>query len=240
MASAINSLNYGDNIYIFTLPYGTCDTDATTAAKAVSVDNFSLETGARVTVKFTYANSIANPTLNVNNTGAKSIYWRGTALTSSTQYWKAGATLDLVYNGVRWEIISVPDDKNTTYTNASLGQGYGTCSTAESTTAKVATLTNYTTLVGGIVAVKFTYAVPAGSTLNINNKGAKNIYHKGASVESGVIEAGDTATFIYDGSQYHLIAIDKDINNYEFITTADIDTICGASIQIASADGVVF
>ena len=40
---SINSLKFGDT-YIFTIPYGTCSTAAGTAAKAVTVDNFSLET----------------------------------------------------------------------------------------------------------------------------------------------------------------------------------------------------
>ena len=100
-------------------------------------------------------------------------------------------------------------DSNTTYTNASLGQGYGTCSTAESTAAKAVTLSSYSLTTGGIVAVKFTYDVPANATLNINSKGAKAIYYRGAAITAGVIEAGDIATFIYNGSQYHLLAVDR-------------------------------
>ena len=50
MANMINSLNFGDNIYPFTLPYGVCSTAASTAEKTVTVDNFSLETGAIVYV----------------------------------------------------------------------------------------------------------------------------------------------------------------------------------------------
>jgi len=99
-------------------------------------------------------------------------------------------------------------DTNTTYTNASLGQGYATCTTEEATTAKVGTLSSYSLQTGGIVSVKFSYAVPASATLNINSKGAKSIYYRGAAITAGVIEAGDVATFIYSG-QYHLIAIDR-------------------------------
>lgn len=102
-------------------------------------------------------------------------------------------------------------DNNTTYSPASLGQGYGTCTTAEATTAKVVTLSNYSLVTGGIVAVKFTYAVPANATLNVNSKGAKAIFHKGVAITTGVIKSGDTATFIYNGSQYHLLGVDRDI-----------------------------
>ena len=105
--------------------------------------------------------------------------------------------------------ITLPADNNTTYTNEKLGNGYGTCETAEATAAKVVTLSNYTLTKNGIVSVKFTYAVPASATMNINSKGAKNIFYKGAAIVAGVIKAGDIATFIYDGTQYQLIAIDR-------------------------------
>lgn len=86
-------------------PYGTCSTAAATVAKAVTVDTFSLITGIRVTVKFTYANTASAPTLNVNSTGAKAIYWHGAAL-PDTQYWDAGSVLDFVYNGTQWELVN--------------------------------------------------------------------------------------------------------------------------------------
>lgn len=208
MANAINSLNFGDNTYTFTLPYGVCGTAADTAAKTVTVDNFSLETGATVIVKFTYANSIASPTLNVNGTGAKPIYRYGTTVASTgttTSGWIAGAVQMFTYDGTGW----IRDYwNNTTYSNASLGQGYATCATAAATTAKVGTLSSYSLTAGGVVSVKFTYDVPASATLNINSKGAKSIYYRGAAITAGVIKAGDIATFIYS-SQYHLISIDR-------------------------------
>ena len=224
MANAINSLNYGNNIYTFTLPYGVCGTAADTAAKTVTVDNFSLETGATVIVKFTYANSVASPTLNVNGTGAKAIMIYGTTSASTgttTSGWIAGAVQMFTYDGTNW----VRDYwNNTTYSNASLGCGYATCGTAAATTAKAATLSSYALTTGGIVSIKFTYDVPASATLNINSKGAKNIYYRGAAITAGVIKAGDIATFVYS-SQYHLIAIDRwqnDIANHIADTTKHI------------------
>ena len=64
--------------------YGTCSTAAATAAKTVSLSGFSLFTGATVAVMFSNGNTAANPTLNINSTGAKTIYYRNAALTSST------------------------------------------------------------------------------------------------------------------------------------------------------------
>lgn len=89
-----------------------------------------------------------------------------------------------------------------------IGIGYGTCSTAYTTTAKAATLSNYVLTKNGIVAVKFTNAVNANATLNINSKGAKPIYYRGRAILNNIIKAGDIATFVYDGTNYQLISID--------------------------------
>lgn len=188
--------------------YGVCSTDAETVEKTVTVDKFELKEGAIVIVKFIEANSVSSPTLNVNGTGAKPIYRYGTTAASTgttTTGWIAGAVQMFVYDGSGW----IRDYwNNTTYTQAGLGQGYGTCSTAAATAAKVVSLSSYSLTANGIVAVKFTNDVPASATMNINSKGAKNIYYRGAAIKAGVIKAGDVATFIYS-TQYHLIAIDR-------------------------------
>lgn len=127
MGTMINSITFGSDTYPLSLPYGVCEVAAGTVAKTVTVDNFYLEKGASVIVKFTYANTAANPTLKVNDTEAKPIYWHGAALTSS-QYWQAGATLQFVYNGTQWELIGVAKDNNNTYTvnNATITIDAGT------------------------------------------------------------------------------------------------------------------
>lgn len=101
---------------------------------------------------------------------------------------------------------------NNTYYNAALGQGYGTCATAEATAAKVVTLSVYRLEAGGIVAVKFTYGLCASATMNINYRGAKKIFIDGAAVTATTAKrvlAGDIAYFIYDGTQYHFLGTDK-------------------------------
>ena len=107
---------------------------------------------------------------------------------------------------------------NTTYSNASLGQGYGTCATEEATAAKVVTLSNYSLTTGGIVAVKFTYGLCASATMNINSRGAKKIFIDGAEVTATTAKrvlAGDIAYFIYDGTQYQFIGTDKADRKFE-------------------------
>ena len=103
----------------------------------------------------------------------------------------------------------VLNDKIAAITPAALGFGKGTCGTAAATAAKVVTLSGYNLITNGIIAVKFTYAVPASATLNVNSKGAKSIYYRGSAITAGVIDAGDIAVFIYNGSQYDLLTTDK-------------------------------
>ena len=53
--------------------YGICSTAAGTSAKTVSCTGYKLVTGSRITVTFLNTNTAANPTLEVNTTGAKAI-----------------------------------------------------------------------------------------------------------------------------------------------------------------------
>lgn len=122
MANVINSLKLGSGTYVFTTPYATCGTAAAEAAKVAATtpgSNFSLETGARITVKFTVTNTAANPTLNVNSTGAKAIYYRGSAI--SAGYLAANRTYEFVYNGTQYEFIGDIDTNTNTDTTTTTG-----------------------------------------------------------------------------------------------------------------------
>lgn len=90
-----------------------------------------------------------------------------------------------------------------------IGFGYGVCSTAYITSAKVVTLEDYAITKNGIISVKFINAVNASATLNVNSEGAHPIYYRGQPIVAGIIKAGDTVTFMYDGSYYHLIGSDN-------------------------------
>ena len=97
--------------------YGTCGTAKGTARKTVTVDQtFQLYTGVLVFVKFTNSNTIADPTLNVNGTGAIAIKRYGTTApsTSATSSWNAGTIFGLMYDGTYWMLISWLNN-NTTY-----------------------------------------------------------------------------------------------------------------------------
>lgn len=90
--------------------YAVCSTSASTAAKTASIANFKLVTGATVKIKFTYAHTSSSAaTLNVNSTGAKTIYTHsGTSNVSVTNShsWRAGEMVEFVYDGSYWVAVS--------------------------------------------------------------------------------------------------------------------------------------
>lgn len=89
--------------------YGTCSTAAATAAKVATVAGFALESGATVSIRFTYANTAASPTLNINSLGAKKVFTNGVQYA----YWAAGAAVTLVYDGTQFQVCSTPVYANT-------------------------------------------------------------------------------------------------------------------------------
>lgn len=103
--------------------FGTCSTDAATAAKTVSITTgtFSLEAGARVSVKFANANTAGSPTLNVNSKGAKNIFHKGAQITSGRNKSLLAGVCDFIYDGTQWHLVGNYTD--TTYTSKSAASG---------------------------------------------------------------------------------------------------------------------
>ena len=95
--------------------YGHCTTAASTAAKAVAISSYVLNTGGIVSVLFD--NDVqAGATLNVTSKGAKAIYHKGAAITDGII--KAGDTATFMYSG-QYHLVSVdraiiPDGSVTT------------------------------------------------------------------------------------------------------------------------------
>lgn len=85
--------------------YLTCSTAAATAAKTVAQNNFILSTNCRLIVKMTNYNTAASPTLNVNSTGGKPLYYNG-EIASADNTWEAGEVLDMYYDGVNYQASS--------------------------------------------------------------------------------------------------------------------------------------
>lgn len=208
--------------------FAHCTTAASTKTKVITLDdNVTLKNNDILNITFQYTNSYdatsndhvvfsiggvnyavatyQDPS-NGNYTYPTGTAWTAYGSAKLVFYYKVDVTNHVLLH------LGHSVDSNTAWCPQVIGFGYGTCSTAESTAAKVVTLTNYNLITHGMVAVKFTNAVPAAATMNINSKGAKAIYFRGAAITANVIAAGDTALFIYDGSHFILLAIDNTLN----------------------------
>ena len=225
------------------IPFGKVDNTSTSTAFTATVPGITaLVDGACCYLMNGVVTSASGWTLNVNNLGALPVYQTLAASTVTSTIFNVNYTMLFVYNSQRvaggcWDIF-YGYNSNTTYSNASLGQGYATCSTAEATVAKAASLSSYALTTGGIVAVKFTYAVPANATLNVNSKGAKAIYYRGAKITAGIIEAGDIAYFIYS-TYYHLLGVDSSARVKGASSVTDVGTgtsVVGTSTAYARGD----
>lgn len=127
--------------------FGVCSTGASTAAKTVSITSgdVTLETGLRVIVKFTYANTATTaPTLNVNSKGAKNIYHNGAQITTGANKSLLAGTVEFVYDGTQWQLVGNYLDTDTKAWSSITGKptvtGSGSASISASTTATKTTL----------------------------------------------------------------------------------------------------
>lgn len=206
--------------------YGTSSTTASTAAKVVTCSGYALSTGAIIGVLFSTANTAATPTLNVNSTGAKTIYIGGnTALNDTTNVlkWSVNTMVYFMYDGTYYRYL-------TAVAAASVDQPrgantwYGTSNTAASTQAKVSTINNFVLTKGAIASIYFSTAntyTSAKITLNINSTGAKDVYYNGtvtSATNTCHWPANTVVTFIYDGTGYQVIAMSNYDNKYATAT----------------------
>lgn len=239
--------------------YGTSSTAAGTAAKVVTCSGFTLSTGAIVSVYFSTANTAATPTLNINGTGAKSIYI-GSATPSATANplkWSAYTIVTFQYDGTYFRFLGAVAAGSTVPPRGA-ATWYGTSSTAAATAAKAVTCANFVMTRGALISVTFSTAstVAGAITLNVNSTGAKTIYYNNAATSASntlTWTAGETLTFMYSGSYYYLVGRDKQqsggstpyfiVCNYSG-TTSTVDTITqtisGTSAQTVTLGGVKY
>jgi hypothetical protein len=222
--------------------YGTCDTDATVANKVVTISsdqNFELKVGARITVLFSKVNNTAtDATINVNNTGAKKIWYDGAVLTSgNSRAGRQNTYISYVYDGTYWVFNGWSLDWNTEYSNMSLaelqtgtatnqrtlqasvlnpaiqsyGTAFGVCNTESTVAEKVVTLTdhNWKLRVGAIIGVKYKNTNTAQNPkLNVNGSGAKSVFRA-----DRVQTAGNSA-----GQANYIMYYMYDGTNWNFIS----------------------
>lgn len=204
-AITTDKVNFGD----FRMPtYGTCPTAANVAAKVVDCDNFSLNVGSSVTVRFSNANTSAGAlTLNVNSTGAKPIWSVGAATSdSNSMRWGAGTEVMFTYDGTAWR--------------AYVGQSAfsGECATAHGTAAKTASVPGFVCCRGTKLSLRMAYRnTSAAPTLNVSGTGAVALVANGAAsssdyarptVENGLSWMdGEIQDFVFDGKVWRMSEI---------------------------------
>ena len=107
--SDINSLNKNNTNYVISgLNYIViCDDNANVVAKTATIsDAFNLDSNLSFKIKFTKGSTASSPTLNLNNTGAKSII-----ATTSTTNFVINQLYDCYYNGTNYIIDNTIDSK---------------------------------------------------------------------------------------------------------------------------------
>ena len=207
--------------------YGTSDTTASTAAKVVTCSNFVYKSGVIIGVLFSTANTAATPTLNVNSTGAKSIYVGASTPSATTNVlkWSANTMVYFLCDGTNYRYLTSVSAASVTPSRGA-NTWYGTSNTSASTQAKTSTIDNYVLTKGSLISITFSTAntyTAAKITLNINSTGAKDIYYKGAvtsSTNTLLWNANETLTFIYNGTGYYFVTKTTPTLSSTDITTA--------------------
>ena len=91
---------------------------------------------------------------------------------------------------------------------ATLGFGYGTCSTEGATAAKAVSITNFVLTPSSVFAVLFQNAFTASNpTLSVNGGAAKAIKLYGSAMPMGKVHANTILVMAYDGTQFNVIGI---------------------------------
>ena len=165
-AGTTHDISESDSTRIFR---ATCSTAASTAAKVATLDtsnrNFSLATGVRVAVTFTYGNSATTPTLRVDGstTGtAKTIATPTASGTLSTgngttyNTWGPYETVIFTYNGTYWV-------KGASSLGAYTGQPISMATSTGTSSITLAHSTKYALNIGGN---SYVFTTPSGGEMN--------------------------------------------------------------------------
>lgn len=187
-ARAIDGVNFDGSAAI--THFGTCSTEAATAEKVVNLAGFILVVGARITVKFTVTNTVASPTLNVNGTGAKPIYYRGSAI--STGLLAANRTYEFIYDGTSYNLVGdINTDTNTDTKVTSVDNHYvpsgGTTLSASGGTVKDITNGSGVQVITGVTKDK------AGHITGVTSAALKSINTDTHYISKNIVGSSNTA-----------------------------------------------
>lgn len=235
------------------IAYGVCETmPGQQAIMEVEIEGITIQPYAIVAVNFA-AGVDDESALDVNETHPIPIIFHNAPIMHGII--EKGDTATFMYvpefmlkeeKIAAWVLISIDRAPNNTPSSLSAFtndiQGLGTCPTAANTQTKVVTMTGVTIKEGSVFAVRFANAVKAGATMQINTQTAKPIKHRNLAITTGQILGGDTATFISDGSAYHLLTVDRAIDTTPTAGSHNLVDSEGIyqAIQTAIADAALY
>lgn len=221
--------------------WGTSDTGPQYSSKVVTCADFSLTVGAMISVYFTNENSTSTPTLNVNSTGAKTIYIGADAgsYTTNRLYWSAGTIVTFVYDGTYWRYLTSVSAASTSPSRGA-GSWSGTCSSSAAATTKSVSSTNYVLTKGALISATFTYGNTLDSfKLNVGVTGDKDVYRGNSIVSSSnplKWSAGDTLTFMYDGTYYRYLSSSSNIGAKNWVAPSSVSCQSGKWYKVAEVE----
>ena len=145
--SYINTINNDNTNYLIAGVSNiiVCSTSASTVAKtATAMDGFSLDSNLSFKIIFTNGNTASSPTLNLNNTGAKSL-----TTTTSDYTLVANMLYDCYYNGTSYVLdntVTVHTANTSNPHNVTKSQvGLGNCDNTADTNKAVSSASKLTT-----------------------------------------------------------------------------------------------
>lgn len=192
--------------------YCTCATAAATAAKVVTCEDttFKLEPGVVIGVRYTNSNNTATGvTLNVNGTGAKSIYFNNAIYTSNSTSVTGlkDRIIYYMYDGTNWCWISTSGNINTDISLRIYKDEEGSFPLIGSRTAAASITSGSTDVKGEIAQAKAITMTPSSGTITATT------FNGTATKVSNSLTVGNAT---YDGSTAVTVAV---------IETTDIDTL---------------
>ena len=228
------TLKPDDIDYTFEKPYfGVCETEAATAAKVVTCDEFALKKGALLAVQFTYGNTGSSPSMNVNGTGAKAICGTN-GYYVSTNMWTANQVVMFVYNGTWWIALYCLNATTARYGVTMLSNSTSSTSTSLAATPYAVKLA-YDRSSWTSISLTNALAIAYGGTGSTTAAGARsNLGIACTSLFNGTLTTGSTS-FNYGSYKAYIIIgqPSSSASRVACIIPASVITTSSVSYQIA-------
>lgn len=200
--------------------WGTSSTSAGVSRKAVSCSRYSYVEGAIIGVYFENANTVTSGLeLTITNGSAKSVYIGETTTgTNNSLLWSAKTTVFFMATAAGYRFITAVSDYNVAPARGA-ATWYGECTTAATENSKKCDIPNFVKAKGSLISIKFANANTANTlTLQINGTSWDYIQPS----NNLRWDAGDTLTFMYDGTYYRYLATSR--ATYDYNVTTDISS----------------